>query len=403
MVEGVTGLCLLVRENGGKTWVLRVTVGGKRRDIGLGAYPSVTLAAAMEDARQKHKAIKEGYDPVIERQKAKAQLKQEQQTRRTFQAVAENYIEIKTAEWKSPKQKSAWTNTLNTYAMPTIGSMDIADIDTAHVLAILTPIWSTKTETARRVQGRIEAILDWAQAVKPYRTSENPARWQRHLSKILPSPEKVTAVESHPALPFNRLGEFMAALRISHYFYRDALEFCILTAVRNSDATGAQWHEIDHQAKTWTIPAERLKIKDKGSHTVPLSTQAYAILQRRLNALDDEPTGLIFPAANGKKINENALNIIVKKMGYGDIATTHGFRSTFKDWAAEKTYYPNEMTEQALAHTIASKTEQAYRRGDMLDKRIAMMQDYADFADKKQRRPDSKIINLLDSKKAMHQ
>ena len=402
-VGEIKGLYLLVKPTGRKSWVLRKVIGEKRCDIGLGSYPTVTLAMAMEKARGKIKGIEEGTNPIIERQKARAALTEQTEARRSFESQAHKFISVKQAEWRSPKQKQIWENSLNTYAMPTIGKLDIADITTEHITNLLTPIWNSKTETAKRVQGRIEAILDWAEAVKPYRKGENPARWLRHLDKILPLPSKVTPTQPHLALPYKRLNEFMTALKASSYHYRDALMFCILTTVRNGDATGARWGEIDHNSKTWVIPQERLKIKDKGEHRVPLSTQAYDIIQRRMATLSRAPSpdDLIFTNTQGGKIQDSALNNIVKKLGYGKVATLHGFRSTFKDWASEVTYYPNEMTEQALAHTIDDKTEQAYRRGDMLQKRINMMQEYANFADKVQS-DGADIINMIEAQKALN-
>ena len=392
-VGGVRGLLLVVKPSGSKNWSLRTTIGGKRCDIGLGGYPTVTLAMAKDSARIKLEEIKQGINPIVERKKARAALANKTQASRTFASQAEKFIAMKSAEWSSSKQEQIWTNSLKTYAMPVIGKMDIGEITTNHILEILNlDFWLKKTETAKRVQGRIETILDWAQVAKPYRIGENPARWKHHLENLLPSPSKFQKVIPHKALPFTRLNEFMNKLRACELLYKQAVEFCILTCVRSNDVRGATWGEVNIKTKVWEIPEARLKIKNKGSHQVPLSEQAFAILQTRLDVLKGaaNPNGYIFTSTKDDKINDSALNNIVVKLGYEAVADLHGFRSTFKDWASESMDFSDELTEQVLAHVVPSD-KRPYRRGVMFKKRVKVMQEWADFAEIEQSALDSDI------------
>ncbi len=366
-VGGVTGLYLQVRGNAA-SWILRIMVGGKRRDIGLGGYPDVTLAAARENARATRAAVREGRDPVAERRAKRHALL----NRLTFTEAAKLLIDAKRPEWKNAKHADQWGSTLDTYAKPVIGAMPVEDIDTPHILRVLEPIWTTKTETAYRVRGRIESVLDWATAAK-YRSGDNPARWRGHLDKLLPKPSKVKKVRHHAALPYDALPEFLVALRAQEGIAARALEFAILTAARSGEIRGAKWSEIDTEAKVWTVPGDRMKAGRE--HRVPLSAPALALLEVLPKFVGND---LVFVAPNGGQLSDMALSQVVRRMKVS--AVPHGFRSTFRDWTAERTNYPREVAEMALAHTIGDKVEAAYRRGDLFEKRKRMMSDWAKFA-----------------------
>lgn len=262
-------------------------------------------------------------------------------------------------------------NTLATYASPLLGALPVAEIDTALVVKVLGPIWETRTETATRVRGRIEKVLDWA-TVSKYRQGENPARWRGHLDKLLANPSKVVKVAHHPALPWRDMGAFMAALRAQEGVAARALEFVILAAARSGEVRGATWEEIDLGAHLWIVPAERMKAKKE--HRVPLSRSALALLKKL-----PREGNLVFPGAReGKALSDMSLTAVLRRMQRTGI-TVHGFRSTFRDWCAESTGFPREVCEHALAHSLPDKVEAAYRRGDLLDKRILLMQAWADY------------------------
>ena len=366
-VGGITGLYLQVRGNAA-SWILRITIGRKRRDVGLGGFPDVTLAGAREAARVMRDAVRDGRDPVAER-KAKRRALAE---RLTFAESAKLLIESRRPGWKSAKHADQWTATLDTYAKPIIGDMPVAEVDTPDVLRVLTPLWTEKTETAYRLRGRIEAVLDWATASK-HRTGENPARWRGHLDKLLATPSKVRKVKHHAALPYDDLPGFLVDLRAQEGIAARALEFTVLTAGRSGEIRGARWSEIDLDAKVWTVPGDRMKSgKD---HRVPLSAAALAVL----NALPRfKGNDLAFVAPNGGALSDMALSQVVRRMKVD--AVPHGFRSTFRDWAAERTNYPRDVAEMALAHAIGDKVEAAYRRGDLFEKRKRMMADWGRFA-----------------------
>lgn len=290
-----------------------------------------------------------------------------------FDACAAAYIEAHRSEWKNPKHVQQWENTLSTYAYPVLGGLPVSSIDEALVLKVLMPIWKEKTETATRLRGRIESVLDWATFNK-FRQGENPARWKGHLEHSLAKPSKVTKVEHHPALAYDQASKFMQQLRQCDGFGARALEFLVLTACRSGEVRGAKWQEMDIQEKLWFIPADRMKMKR--DHRVPLSEAAIKVLVKlpRLDGCD-----FVFPGAKeSKPMSDMTLSAVLKRMKREDI-TVHGFRSTFRDWAAEQTAYPNEVAEMALAHVVSNKVEAAYRRGDLLDKRIKMMTDWSDF------------------------
>lgn len=370
-VGGVAGLCLKVSPAGAPSWVLRVVVAGKRRDAGLGGYPSVTLAQAREKARQARADIERGIDPIAARAAAKSALTAARGQETTFANAAELFIQAKSAEWKNAKHVAQWTATLETYAYPVVGKMQVRDVTLAHVVKILEPIWSTKTETAKRLRGRLEQVLDWA-TVRGFRHGDNPARWKGHLDKILAKPGKVAKTAHHPALPYAAMGRFMADLRQKEGISAHMLEFTILTAARSGEARGATWAEIDLDAALWIIPGERMKAGKE--HRVPLS-------ERVLEILRDLPrvtgTDLVFPAPRNGQLSDMAMTAIMRRMGVK--AVPHGFRSTFRDWCAECTNYPRDVAEMALAHAIGNKVEAAYRRGDLFEKRKQLMADWARF------------------------
>lgn len=368
------GLYLSVSANGGRRWVFlyrlpgRVYENGKSKlfEMGLGSASSVSLKEAREAAEVARKQLREGLDPLQQRGKSST---------KTFSQCSAEYIASQESGWRNPKHREQWKNTLATYADPKIGKLPVDAITVEHVLDILKPIWSLKTETASRVRGRIEAVLDWAAAHK-YRSAENPARWRGHLNKILPAMRKVAKVQHHPALPYRDMPTFMTDLRSRDGMATKALEFTILTAARTGETIGAQWNEIDLTEKVWSIPAIRMKAAVE--HRVPLSDRAIEIL----TALDQK-TDYIFPGqAIDKPLSNMAMLALLKRMNRSDL-TVHGFRSTFRDWAAETTEYPNELVEMALAHTIRNKAEAAYRRGKMLERRRALMEAWSLFANQK--------------------
>lgn len=370
-IGGVPGLALQVAPTGARSWILRVTIGSRRRDMGLGQFPGVTLAQAREKARRAREQIEQGQDPILERERAQSLLKAEQSRAVTFKAAAIAYIDSKGAEWRNVKHAAQWSATLQTYAYPVIGALHVGDIQQGHILALLEPIWKTKTETASRVRGRVENVLDWAK-VRGYRTGENPARWRGHLDKLLPAPKRITKVEHHPAVPVKQISDFYSALRERTGTAARALEFVLLTAARSGEARGATWAEIDLDTGMWVVPAERMKAKKE--HRVPLSKAAVTLLKQLPRV---EGNDLVFPAPRGTQLSDMSLTGVMRRMGLHYVP--HGLRSTFRDWVAECSNYPRELAERALAHTIANQAEAAYYRSDVLEKRRAMMQDWAKF------------------------
>jgi len=370
-VGEVSGLAIHVSDTGARSWILRCSIAGKRRDMGLGGYPDVTLADARRRAREMREQIDNGEDPIGQRREARAALAAKLAKSRTFSECVDAYLDAHSESWSNPKHRQQWRNTLTTYASPVIGGLDVAQIETGHVLKILQPIWSAKTETASRLRGRVESVLSWA-TTAGYRTGENPARWKGHLQNLLASPEKIARVEHHSALPYRELGAFMVDLLRREGIGARALEFAILTAARSGEVRGATWAEIDMEAALWTVPGERMKAKVE--HVVPLSAAALAILL----ALPREGS-LVFPGAReGRPLSDMSLTAVLRRMGRGDL-TAHGFRSTFRDWAAEQTAFPAEVVEMALAHAIGNKVEAAYRRGDLIEKRRRLMEDWARY------------------------
>lgn len=371
-VGGVTGLALNVTKSGSRSWVLRYQVGGKRRDKGLGGYPDVTLAQAKEAARAARAKITQGIDPVEDARILRSQLIASQASAITFAQAATQYIDAHKDSWRNAKHAQQWTNTLQVYAYPKIGRMLVRDVALPQILAILEPIWRDKTETASRVRGRIESVLDWA-AVRGYRTDNNPARWKGLLDKMLPAPGKITKTDHHRALPYKELPAFMARLSEQGGMGAMALEFTILTASRSGEVRGAKWSEFDLDGGVWTIPPERMKMGKE--HRAPLSDAALSIIKKQKASAFCE---YVFPSPRGSALSDMTLSAVLRRMKVA--AVPHGFRSTFRDWCAEHTDYAREVAEMALAHAIGSKVEAAYRRGDLFNKRRQLMQDWSDYA-----------------------
>lgn len=370
-VGGVPGLLLQVTETGARSWILRATVGTKRRDIGLGPFPEITLEKAREKAREAREGIRSGIDPVEQKRADKAAQIAAQGKILTFAEAAQRFLKTKSHEWKNAKHASQWHSTLETYAFPVIGRLPVDQIEIAHVVRVLEPIWTTKTETATRLRERIERVLSWA-TVSGFRQGDNPARWKGNLDTILPKPSKVKKVKHHPALPWESAPAFMAELRKREGIAAKALEFAILTAARSSEVRLATWDEIDLEAKLWTVPGERMK-RDR-THKVPLSPDVIKLL-KALPRFEGCP--LVFPSSTGKALSENTLNAVLKRMGAD--AVPHGFRSNFKDWARNRTRYADEVSELALAHVNNDATRAAYARDELLPQRTKMMAEWAKF------------------------
>jgi integrase len=371
-VGGVTGLHLQVTGSGAASWVLRVLIGDRRRDMGLGGYPSVTLQDARERARQARELVWQGTDPIEQRKAARSRLMAEAERILTFEKAAGRYITAHEAGWKNGKHSAQWQSTLEVYVFPVMGKMNVADIQTAHVMKVLEPIWTTKAETAARVRSRIELVLDWATA-RGHRSGENPARWRGHLDKLLPRRSKVQRVEHHPALPYHETGGFMDLLRRQDGMGALALEFAILTACRSGEVRGATWDEVDLDRAVWTIPSGRMKAGKE--HRVPLSKPAVKLLAELPRMAG---TNIIFPGRSGKALSDMSMTATLRRMGRPDI-TAHGFRSSFRDWAGETTAFPREVIEHALAHKLKDKAEAAYARGTLFDKRARLMTEWGRY------------------------
>jgi integrase len=367
------GLWLQVSGSGSKSWVFRFTLAGKRREMGLGGLNAVTLSIARERARQCRLSLSEGKDPIVERNAARTSDALRKSRLKTFDQCATSYINAHRASWKNAKHIAQWESTLASYASPVFGALPVSDVDTDLVVKVLRPIWNGKTETAVRLRGRIEAIIDWA-TVSKYRSGDNPARWRGHLENLLADPNKVAPVVNFPALPWREIAAFTRDLRAREGVSARAVEFAILTACRSGEVRGAAWDEIDLEAKVWTVPATRMKAGKE--HRIPLSTQAIALLRQM-----PREGAYIFPGRSSDTIlSDMSLTAVLRRMGRGDI-TVHGFRSSFRDWCAEAVgnTFAREVCEHALAHSLPNKVEAAYRRGDLFDKRLPLMQAWADY------------------------
>ena len=367
-VGGVAGLMLQVTPTGARSWILRVMVGTKRRDLGMGGFPTVTLAQARERAREARELIWKGIDPVAEKQAQRRALAQSQAIP-TFDECARMYLAGKRAEFRNAKHAAQWANTLRDYASPHFGQLPVHEIEHSHIVSALKPIWETKTETASRTRGRIESVLAWA-TVAGYRTGDNPARWRGHLDAALPKPNKVRRIKHHAALPYVDLPGFLVKLRKQGGMAARALEFAILTAARSGEVRGAAWSEMDMKAGIWTIPDERMKAGKE--HRVPLSPAALQLLQALPRTSE-----WVFPSPTGKVLSDMSLSAVLKRMEID--ATVHGMRSSFRDWAGETTAFDRETIEHALAHRLKDKAEAAYARGSHFDKRRKLMEAWASY------------------------
>jgi len=367
------GLWLQISRWGTKSWIFRFTMNGKTRDMGLGPLHTVGLADARKAAEACRIQVRDGIDPIERRKAARLARMASEAKILTFKEVAESYIKAHEASWKNVKHAWQWSRTLEQFVYPVFGALSVAAVDTGLVLKVLEPIWTSKTETATRIRGRIEVILDYATARK-YRRGENPAKWKGHLDAILPAPGKIQHVKHHAALPYDRMPAFMKELRAQDGVAARGLEFAILTAARTGEVIGATWEEIDLEKRVWAIPPERMKMGKE--HRVPLSDAAISVLNAMAKV---RSSPYVFPGwkGNGPLSNMAFLNRL-KRMKHGDL-TAHGFRSTFRDWAAEQTRFPAEVAEMALAHAVGNKVEAAYRRGDLFEKRQGIMAAWASF------------------------
>ncbi len=369
------GLYLQVTGGGAKSWLYRFSLHGRAREMGLGSLAAVSLLDARTAAGECRRLCQEGVDPIEARKAQYARARLDAAKALTFSQAATQYIEANSPAWRNAKHAAQWESTLKRYVTPVFGSLAVQQIDVALVLKVLEPIWSKKTETAGRVRGRIETVLDWA-AARGFRSGENPARWRGHLDKLLPKPSKLRAVKHHAALPYDGIPAFMAALSVQPGTAARALEFVILTAARTAEGIGASWPEVSSSDAIWTIAGERMKAGKE--HRVPLSNRAAGLLKRMETAPDASETYVFAGGKSGRPLSNMAMAELLKRMGHDDI-TVHGFRSTFRDWAAERTNFPNEVVEMALAHAVGDKTEAAYRRGDLFEKRRRLMAEWGKY------------------------
>jgi integrase len=384
------GLYLRVTPDGAKNWVFRFMLNGRARWMGMGPLHTVSLAEARNRAGEHRLQRHDGIDPIEARRAERLKVQLEAAKAITFKECADAYIKAHRAGWRNGKHAGQWEATLATYAEPVIGKLSVQAIDTALVLKVLEPIWTEKPETAGRVRGRMESILDWAK-VRGYRMGENPARWKGHLDHLLPARGKVRKVEHYAALPHAELPGFLVSLREQEGVAARAFEFLLLTGARTGEAIGARWNELDLLDKTWTLPAARMKAGRE--HRVPLSPRALAILEK-MQAHRHGDDGFVFPGGKaGTPLSNMAFLMLLRRMDRGDL-TAHGFRATFKTWASERTGFQNEIVEAALAHVVGNKVEQAYQRGDMFEKRRRLMQQWATFCTAPVQEPQNNVASL---------
>jgi integrase len=369
------GLYLQVRGPANRSWLYRFKLHGKPHLMGLGSVDDVSLADARDAVAAARKLVRQGINPIARRRAERSD--NSAATGLTFAQVADGYIAAHEPSWRNAKHRQQWRNTLDTYAAPVLGKLPVAQVDVGAVMRVLESLWREKTETASRLRGRIESVLDYATA-RGWRSGENPARWRGHLDNLLPARSKVAKVEHHSALPWRDIGAFMATLAEEEGVSALALRFAILTAARTGEVIGARWSEIDMQAGLWNVPAARMKAARE--HRVPLSDGALVVLREVAKPrTNPNMEGFVFPGRKaGKPLSSMAFLMLLRRMGRGDL-TAHGFRSTFRDWCAEATNYPREVAEAALAHTLRDKTEAAYQRGDLMEKRRRLMAEWAGF------------------------
>lgn len=377
-VDG-NGLYLNVASKGGKSWIFRYQIRGKRREMGLGSLVGLSAPQARAKVAQLKLQVANGIDPLAEREAerlkahvtARAQQIDQERLQQTFRAAAESHIANHSPSWSNDKHIQQWSNTLKTYVYPKIGSKPVDEITTADVVSILKPIWSVKPETASRVRMRIEAVLNSAKALG-WRSGENPAMWKGGLDAVLPSTGKVKKVRHHPAMPYSSAPAFMADLKVRDGMSALALQFAILTAARSGEVRGARWAEVDLDKAIWVVPAERMKAKRE--HRVPLSKAAVSVLES-VPRISGCP--LIFPGTKRQSLSDMSLSAVLKRMDLTQF-TVHGFRSTFRDWAAESAF-AFDAIESALAHQIGNKVVMAYLRTDHLETRRDIMTKWAAF------------------------
>lgn len=391
------GLTLQITPSGSKSWLFRYMREGKAHGMGLGPTHTISLAEARLKALEARKQLIDGLNPLEVKKEARQAQALERAKRMTFDQCAKAYIDAHKAGWKNEKHIQQWTNTIEAYASPFYGHLPVAEVDTALVVKSLSLIWQTRPETASRLRGRIESVLDWA-TTSGYRVGDNPARWKGHLENLLANVSKTTRIQNHPSLPWQKIGAFMSALHSREGAAARAVEFAVLTACRSGEVRGAQWSEFDLTEKIWTIPAERMKAGRE--HQVPLSDAAMAALAsiqadieaKRYRGLQPEPSLYVFPGSKGQILSDMSLTAVLRRMNSeeekplwldptGKGITVHGFRSTFRMWAAENTNYPREVAEHALAHQLPDAVERAYQRGTQFAKRMKLMKDWGRFCD----------------------
>lgn len=392
-VGGVAGLALEIGPTGNKSWILRVMVGDKRRKMGLGGFPDVTLARAKELAREAREQVSSGVDPIDVKKSARRALAASRAKDVTFKACAEQHIASHRSAWINEKHAGQWSKTLTTYAYPIIGNMWVRDVEVKHVMQIIEPMWATKTETMNRLRGRIEAVLDSAKT-KGYREGMNPATWKGNLATLLPAKNKIAKSKHFPAVPVNEMPDFFEKLKLQEGTSARALELLILSNVRSYNVRHASWSEIDFETKTWLIPGEdgessKQRMKAGVTHRVPLSPAAISLLK---GITKTQGTDLIFPSPRKLvPLSDMAMNKVMKVMGANGVP--HGFRSTFRVWTAENTNFSREVAEQAMAHMLGDKSEAAYMRSDLFVKRRKLMDAWATFCTTK-RRVSGKVIQM---------
>ena len=412
-VGGVAGLLLQVRKPSKegaqipRSWILRVKVGDDRQPIGLGSYPQVSLAEAREQAKKLVVDAKQGINLKAKKRADRSALLSAASKNKTFKECAEAYIEAHSSDYSSDKHRKQWPSTLNAYAYPIIGNMMVSDITMRDILSVMNQetkvtetekgkLWYVKTETAKRLLGRVKTVLDYA-TVNEYRTGANPAQWTGYLSTQLPSPKKLQKVEHHPAVPYQMIGDFMSKLRKNDSISAKATEFLILTAVRSGSVRQAEWSEIDYEKKLWVIPAEHTKAKQE--HRVPLQPQAIRLLKSLPKMAG---SNIVFPSPTGKELSDMALSQLMRGMrDRGELtvdAVPHGFRSTFRDWAAEQTAYPDEIRKAASGHTVGDAVKEAYQRNDLLEKRRQLMIEWGKYCDKVVSHSTNKVTPIRRSK-----
>ena len=381
--DGGSGLHLLIKKTGSRYWVFRFKFNSKRQDMGLGVFPRVALADARKTAQEARVMLDSGISPLAKKTTAKAASLATKPKTTLFKQFALEYVEAKRPEWRNQKHGEQWVFTLTEYAFPVIGNKTLDKIETEDVLKILQPIWTTRTETASRLRGRIERILS-AATTRKLRTGVNPALWRGHLDTLLPQPKKVARVKHHSALPYAEVPTLIEHLQGRDATTALALEFTILTAARTGEVTGAKHSEVIDNV--WIVPAERMKAGR--AHRVPLTDRALAILEKA----KDPDSDYLF-SRNGKPLSNMGMLTLLKRMHY--TITVHGFRSSFRDWAAEQTAYPDEIRKAASGHTVGDSVKAAYQRTDLLEKRRRLMVEWAKFLDEKSIAKSEKVTKLM--------